>query len=107
MALSPTITLPLTLRQPIKPKAPPKNASAEVLSKHIDSLNEYLDQQQTGIQSMYNAIVNQMKSLILVGEFSDLPPAGTPGRLFVSTDLTMLLCDTGSTWLQVDLVQGP
>jgi len=91
MAQTPTNALAIALIQPQLPRGTTK------------AVSDYLQAQQTMLQTMYNALVQNFASKTLVGLAADRPAFGTPGRIFVATDTQVLYFDTGSEWLSAAL----
>lgn len=98
MALLQTQLLPGTLTQPNLPRQPPANAPLVALQAYVRTVHNYMMQQKTTIQSMYNSIVQASAGQTLVGLDADLPTAGQPGRTFFATDSLKFYVDSGSAW---------
>ena len=98
MALLQTQLLPGTLIQPDLPRQPPANAPLVALQAYVRTAHNYMAQQKTVIQGMYNSIVQAAAAQTLVGLDADLPTAGHPGRTFFATDTLKFYADDGNAW---------
>jgi len=71
------------------------------MDKGYPVLTKWLRQLLVSLRQLHKGIGTTTATSTQAGTFANLPPAGTPGRLYYATDTHVLYGDDGSVWTAV------